>query len=90
MDTDKHGCITVGVCAVYLTRIDHSKMFVRNLIFLPFDLDRGFTVERVQQFDLFVPVQRVITAGRCVICQLDAKFIYLLKCMQNSLFIDLF
>lgn len=43
-------------------------------------MDCEFPVEQIQKLDLLVPVKRVVTAGRRVVCQLDAELVYLLKC----------
>ena len=47
MDTDEHGSIAVGVCAVYLPGVKDCKLFIGYLIFSAFDLDRGFSVKGI-------------------------------------------
>ena len=84
MDADKHQCITVGISAVYLQGVDYGQALVRRMVFFPFYLDRCLSVQRVEEFNLLVPVQGVISPWRCEICQLYSQTADFLKCKERN------
>ena len=63
MDTEEHGCIPVRVSAVHLPRVNDDQMLVGNVVFPAFNLDICLAVQLIEQFDLLVPVQRMVTPG---------------------------
>ena len=68
------------VSAVHLPRVNDDQMLVGNVVFLAFNLDICLAVQLIEQFDLLVPVQRMVTSRCSVVSQLYAKFIDLVKC----------
>ena len=63
MDVEEHGCLVPAIGAVYLAWVYYGQCALGEQMIFPCNPEGDFPVERVQQLQLFVPVQREIAAG---------------------------
>lgn len=64
MDVQEHGCFVPAVGAVYLTGVDYGQGAFGDQMVFPCKAEADFSVQGIKEFQLLVPVQREIAAGR--------------------------
>ena len=63
VDVDKHGGFIMGISAVYLGGFDHCQVFFVQQMAPALDQQVNFSVQRIKDFQLLMPVQGMIAAG---------------------------
>ena len=76
MDTDEHGQFVVRIGAVNHAGFHHQHMFLQKIEFPAFYDNVGGAVQRIENFQFLMPVQREVAAGRCRVGDRDTGILY--------------
>ena len=72
VDADEHGYFVVGIGTVHLAGFHHKHMFLEKMEAASLDHDIRGSVQRIQDLQFFMPVQRKIAAGSGLVGDGDA------------------